>query len=66
MILRKCNGRRIKSCADCDFLGCEVWGGGIACNKFDYILVDLSFRIPMECRLPIWERTLPIKEDSVH
>lgn len=61
MRMKNCNGRRIKSCGDCDYLGLEVWGGGIDCKKSEYILVDLSFRIPIECPLPDWKRTIEVK-----
>jgi len=63
MIIKNCNSRRIKGCDRCDYLGTEVWGGGISCKKSEYILVDLSFEIPLICPLPDWRRTLEVKID---
>ena len=63
MIIKNCNGRRIKSCDKCDYLGTEVWGGGISCQKDERILVGLSFKIIYCCPLPDWERTLEVKID---
>jgi len=63
MIIKNCNGKRIKSCDKCDYLGTELWGGGISCQKRENIIVTLSFKITPKCPLPDWKRTLEAKHE---
>lgn len=60
MIIKNCNGTRIKNCGMCHNVGHELWGGGMSCNLSDDIIVSITWIIPLNCPLPDWERTLEI------
>ena len=55
--IKNCNGKRIKDCGECEYCYIDLMGG-IDCKK-EY-LIDYSFKIPVECCLPDWRRTLEV------
>lgn len=62
MVIKNCDGRRIKDCGECHNVGHEFWGGEMSCNKSDDVYVSITWIIPFNCPLPDWKRTLEVKE----
>ena len=66
MRLKNCDGKRIKSCNGCSYVYMDIMGGNLGCklgcDTWTYNpIIPESSDIPIECRLPDWERTLEVK-----